>query len=91
MWDQLVLSLTCAQFDLIQEADENAHETWKILVSKYKVLDKKAGSLTDITMEWNSCKMDKIDNDSDVWFLGCTGSIRNSKKSTLIMRRMKSV
>ena len=35
---------------------------------KYKVSDEKAESLTDVTMEWNSCKMDEIDNDPDVWF-----------------------
>ena len=33
-WDQLVLILTGIQFDLIQEADENTHKAWKILLNK---------------------------------------------------------
>ena len=31
-WDQLVLSLTGVQFDLIQEANENAFRAWNIQI-----------------------------------------------------------
>ena len=43
-WDQLVLSLSGVQFDLIQESDENERKT-----SKYEVLEGKLESLTDVT------------------------------------------
>ena len=38
-WDQLVLSLTGVQFDLIQEANENAFRAWNILLksTKYRI------------------------------------------------------
>ena len=36
-WDQLVLSLSGTPFDLIQEADENAYEAWRVLLNKYEV------------------------------------------------------
>ena len=67
-WDQLVLSLTGVQFDLIQEADENAFRAWKILRNKYEVSDEKAESLTDVTMEWNQCKLEGTEDDPDNWF-----------------------
>ena len=67
-WDQLVLSLTGVQFDLIQEADENAHVAWKILLNKYEVSDEKSESLTDVTMEWNQCKLENTEDDPDNWF-----------------------
>ena len=48
-WDQLVLSLSGTPFDLILEANENAHEAWKLLLNKYEVSDEKQESLTDVT------------------------------------------
>ena len=50
-WDQLVLSLTGVQFDMILEAKENAHTVWKILLNKYEVSDEKSESLMDVAME----------------------------------------
>ena len=66
--DQLVLSLIGVQFDMILEAEENAHTTWKILLNKYEVSDEKSESLTDVTMEWNQCKLDSTETDPDIWF-----------------------
>ena len=90
-WDQLVLILAGVQFDLIQEADENTQEAWKILVSKYQIRMKKQKVLlmslwSGIHVRWMKLIMTRM-----YGFLGCTGSIRNSRKSTLIMRRMKNV
>jgi len=50
-WDQLVLSLTGAPFNLIMEAKEDAHKAWNILLNKYEVSNEKQESLTDITIE----------------------------------------
>ncbi len=49
-WDQLVLSFTGMQFDLIQEANENTYEAWDILLNKYKVSKEKAESFMDVTI-----------------------------------------
>ena len=67
-WDQLVMSLTGPLFDLIQEADENAHKTWKILLKKYKVSNERSESLKDVTIEWHGCKLEGTCNDPDKWF-----------------------
>ena len=67
-WDHLVLSLTGVQFDLIQEANENAFRAWNILLNKYEVSDEKAESLTDVTMEWHQCKLEGTEEDPDSWF-----------------------
>ena len=67
-WDQLVLSLTGTAFDLIQEADENAHKAWKLLLRKYEVSDEKQESLTDVTDEWNKSKLESVKMDPDDWF-----------------------
>ena len=66
--DQLVLILTGIQFDLIQEAEENAYRAWNILLNKYEVSDEKSESLTDVTMEWNQCKVEGTEDDPDTWF-----------------------
>ena len=67
-WDQLVLSLSGTPFDLILEADENAHKAWKLLLNKYEVSDEKQESLTDVTKEWNSAKLESVRVDPDDWF-----------------------
>ena len=67
-WDQLVLSLSGTPFDLILEANENAHEAWKLLLNKYAVSDEKQESLTDVTKEWNSAKLASVRVDPDDWF-----------------------
>ena len=67
-WDQLVLSLSGTPFDLILEANENAHEAWKLLLNKYEVSDEKQESLTDVTKEWNSAKLESVRIDPDDWF-----------------------
>ena len=67
-WDQLVLSLTGTPFDLIMEADEKAHKAWEILINKYEVSDAKQESLTDVTKEWNSAKLEGVQVDPDDWF-----------------------
>ena len=36
-WDQLVLSLSGTAFSVIQEADGDVHEAWKLLLDKYNV------------------------------------------------------
>ena len=67
-WDQLVLSLTGAPFNLILEAKEDAHKAWKILLNKYEVSNEKQESLTDVTIEWGACTLDGIRTDPDMWF-----------------------
>ena len=67
-WDQLVLSLTGSPFDLIQEADEDAHKAWKILLKKYEVSDEKTESLNEVTKEWHECNLGGVRTDPDNWF-----------------------
>ena len=67
-WDQLVLSLTGTPFDLIMEADENAHKAWELLLRKYEVSDEKQESLTDVTDEWHKSKLGSVKMDPDDWF-----------------------
>ena len=67
-WDQLVLSLSGTPFDLIQEADENAYEAWRLLLNKYEVSGEKQETLTDVTEEWNNAKLDSVQTDPDDWF-----------------------
>ena len=67
-WDQLVLSLTGAPFNLIMEAKEDAHKAWKILLNKYEVSNEKQESLTDVTIERGACTLDGTRTDPDLWF-----------------------
>ena len=65
-WDQLVLSLTGAPFNLIMEAKEDAHKAWKIPLNKYEVSNEKQESLTDVTIEWGACTLDGTRTDPDM-------------------------
>ena len=65
VWDQLVLSLTVTAFDLIQEADKNAHKAWKLLLRNHEVSDEKQESLTDVTDELNKSKLESVKMDPD--------------------------
>ena len=66
--DKLVLSLTGTAFSVIQEADSNAHEAWKLLLDKYDVSSQKQNSLTDVTEEWNNSRLGSVKVDPDDWF-----------------------
>ena len=67
-WDQLVLSLSGTAFSVIQEADGDAHEAWKLLLDKYDVSSVKQISLTDVTEEWNNSRLRSTRVDPDDWF-----------------------
>ena len=67
-WDQLVLSLSGTAFSVIQEADGDAHEAWKLLLDKYDVSSEKQISLTDVTEEWNNSRLRSTKVDPDDWF-----------------------
>ena len=64
----MVLGLTGTAFSVIQEADGNAHEAWKLLLDKYDVLSQKQNSLTDVTEEWNNSRLSSVKVDPDDWF-----------------------
>ena len=64
-WDQLVLSLKGSPFNLIQEADENTYEAWKILLKKYEVSEEKIESLNEATKDWSKCNLGSTRNDPD--------------------------
>ena len=67
-WDQLVLSLSGTAFSVIQEADGDAHEAWKLLLDKYDVSSEKQISLTDVTEGWNNSRLRSTKVDPDDWF-----------------------
>ena len=67
-WDQVVLSLTGAPFNLILESNGDAYKAWNMLLNKYKVSDEKQESIKDVTIEWVECTINGTRTDPDMWF-----------------------
>ena len=53
---------------LVKQCDEISHESWKVLIDKYEVLDENQESLNEITNRWNNFRIKETSQNPDIWF-----------------------
>ena len=63
-----MISLTEIPFGLIRQCDENAHRSWKALIDRYEVSDKKQEILNQVTNRWKNFRIQDTSQDPDIWF-----------------------
>ena len=80
-WNLLIIRQTDIPFEMARHCNKNVNESWKELIEKYEVTDKKQEGINEVKNRWTTCSIKDTIQHTYIWSNGLYNLNLNTKKT----------